>query len=316
MKRNIISLLLLVSLLATMLCGCLPIDKFTTVPGSETEETILLLSGTVNCYAEPDLNSQILATFNNGLEVTPGEIITVSGLQWTKCEHGWVVLNSNSAEDATVPTEAFEPREAFIRAKLLNVREAPGESSKQVDQLPRGTFVTVYNIQKADDGHWAKVDQGWVYLKHVYFPGEEGNNTGYAVVRDDGASIKTRILEKGETVEKLKAGKRVAFLEKLEVKNGDVWIYAEGGWIKGEDVYIEGDEGLRPAHGIVVDSTPLNVRVGPGTNYEILRSLPYGTEVHVIERINRGKYDWGFVGDGWIYMEHVSLENDENLSAE
>ena len=101
----------------------------------------------------------------------------------------------------------------------------------------------------------------------------------------------------------------MAFLEKLELKDGAVWIYANDGWIRGEDVYIEGEEGKRPCTGIVVDSTPLNVRQGPGTNYEIITSLPYGTYVEVIERINRGEYDWGFIGNGWIYMKNVDTEN-------
>ena len=201
-------------------------------------------------------------------------------------------------------------RDGFIRAKLLNVRSAPGESSPLVAQLPKGTFVHVYETAEVEGGVWARVDEGWVYGRHVYYPGDEGKISGYAVARDNGAKVKTRVLESGETVESLKAGKRVAFLEKLEMQNGDSWIYVDGGWINGKDVYIEGDEGKRPAHGIVVDETPLNVRRGPGTNYDIIRSMPYGTEVYVFERINRGKFDWGFVGDGWIYMEHVSLDYD------
>ena len=308
--RNI-AVMVMLSLLLIMLGGCSIPDILMPQKGEDTEKMSISLGGTVTCYAEPDRASDILATFHNGLQVEYDEIITIQGLQWVQCEHGWVVIaGEESSEEA-------EPQAAFIRAKLLNVRSAPGESSKQVAQLPKGTFVNVYEIVRADDGRWARVDQGWVYLKHVYFPGEEGNITGFAVVRDNGAKVSTRILESGETVEKLKAGKRVAFLEKLEMKNGDVWIYANDGWINGDDVYIEGDEGKRPCSGIVVDSTPLNVRQGPGTNYEIITSLPYGTYVEVIERINRGKYDWGYIGNGWIYMEHVELEaTADNFIAE
>lgn len=289
--------LICVTILLAMLAGCVFMP--------ETKHTVFL-DGTVNCYAEPDLTSEILVTFNQGLEVNIDETITIKGIVWAQSEHGWVVISGEEG------TEEAAPREGFVRAKLLNVRSAPGEGSEQVDQLPKGTYVKVSEIVEADDGRWAKVDEGWVYLKHIYFPGEAGNATGYAVVRDEGAKVATRILEKGETVEKLKAGKRVTFLEKLELKNGQVWIYANDGWINGNNVYIEGDEGKRPCSGIVVDSTPLNVRIGPGTNYEIVTSLPFGTRVEVIERINRGEYDWGFIGNGWIYMKNVDT-NDIGL---
>ena len=276
----------------------------TQIEATEEAKESITLDGTVKCYAQPDLSSQVVATFNNGLEVTYDEVLFIGNLQWVECQHGWVVI---AGEETPVISD---PKDGFIRAKLLNIRTAPGESSPLATQLPKGTFVHVYESKTVEDGTWARIDQGWAYMRHIYFPGENGNNTGYAVARDNGAKVSTRVLESGETVKNLKAGTRVAFQEKLEMQNGDVWIYAEGGWLKGKDIYIEGDEGKRPAQGIVVDETPLNVRRGPGTNYEIVRSLPYGTEVHVIERINRGKFDWGFVGDGWIYMEHVSLEQD------
>lgn len=289
------------------------------------------LEGTVICYTKPDTSSKQKVVFNDGLETDIITTKTVDGIQWAKTEYGWVILaGGNMGENVFVevvpgdtselveeepeydtPAIEYEARDVFIRAKLLNVRTAPGEDSPLATQLPKGTYTQAYEVTEVDGGKWVRLDQGWAYMKHVYFPGDTGNTTGYAVVRDNGAKVKSRILESGETLETLKAGDRVYFLEKLEMQNGDVWIYTENGWIKGDDIYIEGDNGLRPAHGVVVDETPLNVRRGPGTNFEILNSLPYGTEVHVIERINRGEFDWGYTGEGWIYMKNVSLEYDE-----
>ena len=94
---------------------------------------------------------------------------------------------------------------------------------------------------------------------------------------------------------------------KVRAENGDLWVYAEGGWISEKDIYIEGTEGKRPCTGIVDDTTPLNVRFGPGTDYAINTSLPDGTYVRVLERITCKKHDWGFVGDGWIYMDNVDI---------
>jgi uncharacterized protein YgiM (DUF1202 family) len=54
------------------------------------------------------------------------------------------------------------------------------------------------------------------------------------------------------------------------------------------------------------DIKNLNVRKGPGTNYDILYSIPVGTRVAIIEE----KYGWGKIstenGGQWIYLEYTT----------
>ena len=295
---------LLVCLLVTLLWGC---DMSEPFGSKDSEGTSLTLSGAVNCYAEPDVDAEITASFANGLRVAYDreDVVTINGVEWVKIEHGWVMLSQPDTYEEHNDETLLQ--EGFVTAKLLNVRSAPGEKSDRIDQLPRGTQVFISETAKASDGLWGKTAEGWIYMGHVYLPGEKGENTGYAVVREKGAKIYSTILDASEVVKELKVGARVAVLEQIKIEDDGLWVYADGGWIREKEIYIEGTAGKRPCTGIVDDTTPLNVRVGPGTDYDINTALPDGTYVQVLERITRKKHDWGFVGDGWIYMDNVDI---------
>ena len=203
---------------------------------------------------------------------------------------------------ATLPPISVE---AFVAAKLLNVRSGPGEDYEQVDRIPTGTKVVLNRI--SEDERWGRIDQGWVYIGHLYFPGDTGEKAGYAVVREKKVTVYDAVRDGKNSVKTLSTGTRVKILEQLTV-DGQKWGYAEEGWVPMEFLYLEGDAGKRPCEGIVIDSTPLNVRMGPSTKFSIITSLPYGTPVEVIERIKCNGNDWGFIGTGWIYMKNVDIQ--------
>ena len=75
-----------------------------------------------------------------------------------------------------------------------------------------------------------------------------------------------------------------------------------------ESVYVEGTEGQRPCYVMVIDSTPLNVRLAPGTDNEVLDQLHYGDYVDILERVERNGNDWGYTGEGWIFMDLTEIQ--------
>ena len=306
-KKNIrhIVLAVVLAVVLTMFSGCelLPFGQ----PSESVKEKVEF-EGLVVCYEEPDLDSKVKATFNDGLETEYDNTVNIDGVQWIETEYGWIILHREESD--TGVTEKFEPREAFVTATMLNVRSAPGTASEKVTQLPKGTQVFITETVRDSEGLWGKAEQGWVYIGHLYFPGEVGENTGFAVVREKGAKVYDTIVDDREVIAEMDACDRIEVLEQIKLSNGKLWIYAGGGWVSGSDVYVEGAEGKRPCTGIVVDTTPLNVRMGPGTDYEINTALPNGTYVEVLERITRKKHDWGFVGNGWIYMDNVDIHSE------
>ena len=53
----------------------------------------------------------------------------------------------------------------------------------------------------------------------------------------------------------------------------------------------------------------LHVRKGPGTNYDVVRNLPYGSVVDVYEVVKDSQYEWSRIGtDEWIANDGAWLE--------
>ena len=101
---------------------------------------------------------------------------------------------------------------------------------------------------------------------------------------------------------------RLKLYEILDV-NDARWGYTDSGWINLADAYVEGETGDGACYVKVIDTTPLNVRVGPGTGYDVIRTLDVRSYTDVLFQVNTGKDYWGFIGDGWIYMGLVKVED-------
>lgn len=108
-----------------------------------------------------------------------------------------------------------------------------------------------------------------------------------------------------DVITTLKEGDRVQILEE-QALNGVPWGRIGQGWICLAYVHIDGtpldeepeqiEEVLEnPAVGTVI-ATELNIRTGPGINYDICGSLLKDDEVTITER----KGNWGKTDAGWI----------------
>ncbi len=62
----------------------------------------------------------------------------------------------------------------------------------------------------------------------------------------------------------------------------------------------------------IVDASNLNVRSGPGTNYKRIGSLPQGSSIQAIQRLNNGWYEISYNGQkGYVSGQYV--KTDEKL---
>lgn len=296
-KTSVIRILAIITLLGMMIalfCGC-------SLKPMKTEH----LDGVIYCYAEPDINSEIVKTFNNGLQISYAEDAVVGDLRWVETDYGWIhLLPAEEVFDETVLDVELI---VFTTASVEYLYAGPGTDFEQSAQLPAGTRVSIIALSQRPDGQWGKTEEGWIFMSNVYTPGVKGANTGFGVVRESGAPVYDRIYEYGAAISQLNTGDRVEVLEIIKTNMGE-WAYTEGGWVNLTGLYIEGRKGNRPCTGMVIDSTPLNVRMGPSTDCSINTSLPYGTYVNVLERINCNGNDWGFVGNGWIFMNLVDID--------
>ena len=196
-------------------CNLHPFEK----PADNHKEKVKF-EGLVICYEEPDLNSKVKATFSDGLETEYDNTVQIGGVQWIETEYGWIVLHGNDTVYHDV--EEIEPREAFVTARLLNVRSAPGTASEKVAQLPRGTQVVITETSRDSEGLWGKAEQGWVYIGHLYFPGEVGENTSFAVVREKGAKVYDTIVDGRQVIAEIDACDRIEVLEQIQLDRKSV----------------------------------------------------------------------------------------------
>lgn len=63
--------------------------------------------------------------------------------------------------------------------------------------------------------------------------------------------------------------------------------------------------------GVVTNASVLNVRGGPGTEYDIVGKLEEGTKVAIYEQQMVGNTPWGRIKSGWISMDYIVLSNSE-----
>ena len=91
----------------------------------------------------------------------------------------------------------------------------------------------------------------------------------------------------------------------LETSNG--WGRTDKGWVSLNYVYQDGTTGTNTAKGIVTGTT-LNVRSGPGINYNSVANYSNLTRVNILEQIKVGGTTWGCTKDGWISLDYVYID--------
>ncbi len=125
-------------------------------------------------------------------------------------------------------------------------------------------------------------------------------NAKYGVVTASELNIRQSASQSADRVGSYSYGDRIAVLES---SNG--WGRTDKGWISLSYVYMDGDTGSKTASGTVT-ATQLNVRSGPGTTYEVVKSLSQGANVQVLEQVTIGTTTWGYVSGGWASMEYIN----------
>ena len=190
----------------------------------------------------------------------------------------------------------------FITASELNIRENAGTNYNSVGQYKRGDKVSITETKNG----WGKTDKGWISLDYVYETGKTGKNPAKGIVTGDGLNIRSGPGTNYDSVGSYNSGNRVNILEQLTIGN-TTWGCTDKGWISLGYVYIDGTKGEHSGTGTVIGDG-VNVRSGPGTNYDTVGSMNYGTDVEVFHQVKVGDTWWGCIGSGkWICMDYVGM---------
>ena len=246
-----------------------------------------------------------------------------------------------SSDAASATTDPEIPENTAIVKEQVSVRSTPSNTAHILTQLDAGVQSEVLMLKTVHGIEWAYLTQGWVPcealdMSHVTLtssstdtpastdptadtPTEttkatEPNNSGsqtstsgksYGVVTTKELNIRSEASIDGTKVGSYSYGTRLTF---TETSNG--WGKTNKGWVSLKYVYMDGDNGSNGCTGVVTAAAGLNVRTGPGSNYDRVKTLAKGTKVTVKERIKINGTYWGYASGGWICMDYVDVDGE------
>ena len=314
MKKHMIkvlAVLLCVTLLGSSLAGCSLLDKL-DIPlldkllGKQEEATtgsVYVLTETTEFYAEPDWDAPVVAVLEAGVGVTYAAVVTIDECVWAQAPEGWFVIDGSKPVDILNAYDVYA--DGYALRDIITV-DAPATFANQYSQVAAGALLDVFQIAETAEGVWANTDMGWIPVDSIYIPGQADQTYGYGVSRAAVSFYSVPGVQSNIT-NQLDSGARFQVYVQIEM-GGYRWGHTDYGWVPMDLVYVEGTAGLRACTAMVIDTTPLNVRLGPGTDYEKLSKLHYGDYVEILEQVERDGKDWGYTGEGWIYTELTEIQ--------
>jgi uncharacterized protein YgiM (DUF1202 family) len=314
--KKILAILLCIVLFGALLCGCaIEIEEeHGSIRRKGNAYPDMGISRDGFFYESPDINSKIVNVSVAGQDVKVLDIQEIDDLRWFQTEYGWFC----TAIAYSCYTEEFQDT-LQVNDEYIAVRndvtcyQGPGVDFKVKKTLQQGQQLRITETTR--NGKWGfSTVYGWIELSNIVLMEKVEK---FAVVREGGASIYSAPGQMDYSQTALTVGNRLSVQYCAEV-DSVTWWYGGGRWLKGTDVYVEGEMGRRPASGIIIDTTPLNVRSGPTKKYGVVTTMPVGGFASVMEQIDCGGNNgvWGYTGVGWIYMPIVRIESNTYIPVE
>lgn len=282
---------------------------------TSTTSTKGVVTTGLNIRKEPSTtNSAIVGAYSKGDVVT----ILESSNGWGRTNKGWIKLqyvnttgtttntnnntNTNTTNNNTTGNGSTTVQfRGIVIANDLNIRASASIESNRVGGYSYGARVEFYE----KSGNWGRTDKGWIRLDYVYQDGTTGSKTGSGTVTGNGVNIRTGPGTGYGAVGSVNSGDRVTILEQFTY-NGTTWGCTKNGWICMDYVRMDGTESGESRVGTVTGNN-VNIRSGPGTNYNSVGSLNEGDQVTVLTQQTVNGTVWGNIKQGWICMDYVDL---------
>lgn len=207
---------------------------------------------------------------SGGTEITLLDGSTASA---TLYAHWEIDPNAPPQEPEGTPADpdGMEPVAITVTKNQVNVRKGPGLSQDVVDMVNKGDRLTVTAIEKKDGYTWGKTEKGWVALENTdYVPAE----TPAEPTTQPTTPPTTKPVTQPPTEPE-----------------------------EPEEPIPEGDP-INPVK-VTVKVSSLNIRKGPGVDYENLGQLSQGEKVTVSAVFEGPDRLWGRFEKGWIALENT-----------
>ncbi len=247
---------------------------------------------------------------------------------WNFQGYIYVYNGSNTEPDPVVEYKTG----TYKTTDAVNMRTGAGTSYTTVTTIPSGKSLNVTSITSAGGYHWGKTtyngNTGYVALEYCSFVSSTPTPTPTPTLKTgtykttDAVNMRTGAGTSYSVVTTIPSGKT------LNVTS----ITTAGGYTWGKTTY-NGNTGYvaleycsfvsstptptpssKTGYYKVNDSVGVNMRSGAGTNYSLVVSVPYGTQLKVTSVTTAGGYTWGKTTYG-SYSGYVALDFCEYVSA-
>lgn len=194
--------------------------------------------------------------------------------------------SSSVATQPSVPQgEPVSPVEVTVTVSALNVRKGPGATYESVGMLSRGEVVTVSAVYQGEDYLWGKTASGWIALENTDYSAE-------AEPTDPPETEPTQPVTDSTT---------------QPVTDPTTESTTEATAPPTTQPSVPEGEEISPVQ-VTVTVSALNIRTGPGTNYDSLGLASRG-DTFTVSAVYQGENNlWGKTASGWIALENTDYD--------
>jgi uncharacterized protein YgiM (DUF1202 family) len=295
-------------------------------------DKIVVDTDSLNLRRDPGLKGSVVAKLWHGVTGSVIDVpVTRDGYTWYRIRtdegDGWVVETFLAAASSSdTPAAGFEQGTAItVTTDGVNLRNSPTTFGSIVTKLYNGNNGSVVGDTKQADGYtWVKASfgarTGWVATA---FSGRRSGSPAYtgnlsagmtAQVTSDNLNVRPKASISASVRGQLFNGDTVSIVDGPVMADGYAWFEVKGRW-SGWTV----DVWLAPASAsdITIGSSvrvfggELNLRRGPSTSDGIVRVLPDGAIVEVLDgperanghqwyRVSSSRYGTGWAVAAWL----------------
>ena len=259
----------------------------TQAPTTAPRDNIAVVKEQLSMRNSPSTGSRVLGQLDAGDEVEVLRVESIGVVTWafvssdTLGVTGWIVTDMLDMSNVTLSTGGTSTPGAENPTTNATTSTAPTTGNTDV------TAPTVNNITGTG-------------TTTTPANGKKG------VVTASELNIRSSASQTADKVGSYTYGDRVTILES---SNG--WGRTDKGWISLSYVYMDGDTSANAVSGTVT-ATQLRVRSGPGTNYDVIKTLNQNDRVQVQQQIKVGTTSWGYVSGGWASMDYIAVDGSNN----
>lgn len=257
----------------------------TTVPTTAPRDNIAIVKEEINLRSGPSTGARVITSVDAGDELEILRLESIGNVNWAYVSYEAVNLAG------WVTTDMLDMSNVTMTAGGTNT---PGSDNPTTPTTPTNPTNPTNPTTSTTNPTTPTVDN----ITGTGTPA--GSKKG--VVTASELNIRRTASQSADRVGSYTYGDRITILES---SNG--WGRTDKGWISLSYVYVDGDVGTNSVYGTVT-ATQLNVRSGPGQNYDRIKSLNQNDRVQIMQQIKVGNTNWGYTSGGWVSMDYISVD--------